>query len=232
MKRLLLLFCIGLFSLLLSIGCSEEFRTPVEPAVIYDTTFDTLLLPQDTVFDTTFVGPDTVIDTIVIPPDTVVVYDTITVVDTLMDTLLIVDSLYDTTLIVDTLIDTVLVPIDGVVFKNCRFWKLKDGQMSVQIQLENPAGEYLVGMERIRLTRDIPNALEIIVDFGNNQVFQKSVHGQKHFVDWSGPVWLPEDAMVTISLDEPWFAGKITGEQCREYFKGFWWWGIRPPQSD
>jgi hypothetical protein len=79
MKRVVILYIIGIVVALITVSCSQKYEPPVGPTTdtltVHDTLFDTILVPGDTVYvDTGHV--DTVV--IIRPGET----DTITVTDT------------------------------------------------------------------------------------------------------------------------------------------------------
>lgn len=208
MKRLLFLtFCaLVAFGIQLT-GCSEKLEAPVSPVIIHDS------IPYPVVHDSLIYLPgDSIFDTTIIGPDTVI-------------QIIVIDS---------TIHDTVIVELPNLVWKDCAHWKLTSEKPVAMITLNNPAGTFMIGMERIRLTTDLPEGVDLIFDFGGGQAFQKSVHGDKHFVDWASPVTLPENAIVTILLTKGTFTGGAASEALcpKDYFEGFWVYGVKTPNTD
>ena len=211
MRRILFLAICALIALGIQLtGCSEKLEAPVSPVIIHDSipypvVHDSLIyLPGDSIFDTTYITRDSI----------------------RIDTVIIDSTVYQ--------YDTLIVELPNPIWKDCSHWELTSEKPVTMITLHNPAGTFMIGMERIRLTTELPDDVDLIFDFGSGQVFQKSVYGNKHFVDWSSPVTLPENALVTILLTKGTFTGgSAASVMCpKDYFEGFWVYGVKAPTTN
>ncbi len=250
MKRITLLSLVAFLVIL--IGCAEKMPTTPTPLVpdtvtVNDTVMqiitriDTVFVP---VYDTTFLPGDTIwqwhYDTVVVYDTTVVydstvIYDTVTVIDSVFvpyvvhDTVLVylTDTLYfppDTVIVVDTLVDTIYVPIGTLVDTAC--WQIDYNQCSQSVQLDNPAGWYLVGFDWFRSIPP-PNGKGYYVRAGEEE-FGFAVTGKPYQVSWVGSehgVYLEANATLTIRFgDLRYTSGLSVASPDCVYLDGCHWW--------
>ena len=213
----------------------------VDTILRYDTTYirvhDTTYLPGDTVFvlhvDTL---TQTYYDTTYVP---VYIHDTTIVNRT--DTLYIEHVIHDTTIVVqlDTVYQTDTLVVHDTIspgcttFKFCQGWELNYTTFSTTIQLQNPAGTFLLGFNWTRLDRK-PDSLEFAIKVNGEERFFTTYGKANSLIEWKGPFDLQENATVTLELRKAYYGGsaaKVASPDCYRYLKGCCFIGISVPKT-